>query len=43
MTALAASTAVRRGIAVNVIRIMPLPHSPLIASTASTATTAWLR
>src|SRR5271166_2709211 len=41
-TALAASTADRRGIAVSVMRIMPVLYSPLIASTARMATTAWL-
>ena len=42
-TALAARTVVRRGIAASVTRIMPVLYSPLIASTASTATTAWPR
>ena len=41
--ALAARTVVRRGIAVKVTRIIPLPYSLLIASTARMATTAWLR
>ena len=40
-TALAASTAVRAGTAVSVVRIMPVLYSPLTASTASTATSAW--
>ena len=43
MAALAASTVVRRGIAVRVTRIMPVPYSPPIASTARMATTAWPR
>ena len=43
MTALAARTVVRRGIAARVVRIMPLLYSPLTASTARTATTAWPR
>ena len=42
-TALAPSTLSRRGIAVSVVRIMPVLYSPLIASTARMATTAWLR
>ena len=42
-TALAPSTLRRRGIAVSVVRIMPVLYSPLIASTARMATTAWLR
>ena len=41
--ALATSTVIRRGIAVSVTRIMPVLYSPLIASTARMATTAWLR
>ena len=41
VAALAASTAHRRGIAARVVRIMPVPYSPLMTSTASTATTAW--
>src|ERR1700689_1700645 len=40
---LAASTAVRRGTAANVTRIIPVPYSPLIASTATMAITAWPR
>src|SRR6266540_634139 len=40
-TALAARTVVRRGIAARVTRIMPELYSPLIASTARMATTAW--
>ena len=39
--ALAASTADRRGIAARVVRIMPVLYSPLMASTARMATTAW--
>ena len=42
-TALAPSTPRRRGMAVSVVRIMPVLYSPLIASTARMATTAWLR
>ena len=38
---MAASTADRRGIAVSVMRIMPVLYSPLITSTARMATTAW--
>ena len=41
--AFAARTVVRRGIAARVVRIMPLLYSPLIASTATTATTTWPR
>ena len=41
--ALAASTAVRRGMAVNVTRIIPVPYSPLIAVAARMTTTAWPR
>ena len=41
--ALAASTVVRRGIAARVVLIMPVPYSPLTASTATMATTAWPR
>jgi hypothetical protein len=33
----------RRGIAARVMRIMPVLYSPLIASTARMATTAWPR
>jgi hypothetical protein len=39
-TAFAARTAVRRGIAASVTRIIPLLYSLLIMSTARTATTA---
>src|ERR1022692_5189636 len=39
--ALATSMVDRRGIAVIVLRIMPLLHSPVITSTARTATVAW--
>src|ERR1700691_5360936 len=39
--ALAVSIVQRRGVAVSVTRIMPVLYSPLITSTASTATTAW--
>ena len=41
--AFAARTVVRRGIAASVVRIMPLLYSPLIASTATMATTTWPR
>src|SRR5271169_746669 len=41
--ALAARTTARRGIAAKVMRIMPVLYSLLIASTATTATTAWPR
>ena len=41
--ALAASTVVRRGMAARVVRIMPVPYSPVTASTATMATTAWPR
>ena len=41
MAALAASTVARRGIAARVVRIMPVLYSPLMASTARMATTAW--
>ncbi len=40
---MAPSTLSLRGIAVSVVRIMPVLYSPLIASTARMATTAWLR
>ena len=43
MAALAASTVGRRGIAVMVVRIIPVLYSLLIASTARMATTAWPR
>ena len=43
MVALAASTVTRRGIAVRVMRIMPVLYSLLITSTARMATTAWPR
>jgi hypothetical protein len=39
--ALAARAVARRGTAVSVIRIMPLLYSPVIISTARTATAAW--
>src|SRR5579875_3760183 len=42
-TALAASTVTRRGDAARLTRIRPVPYSPLIASTPTMATTAWLR
>jgi len=38
---LAASTASRFGIAASVVRIIPVPYSLLIVSTARIATTAW--
>ena len=41
--ALAASTVARRGMAASVVLIMPVPYSPLTASTATMATTAWPR
>ncbi len=41
ITALAASMADRRGTAASVVRIMPLLYSPLMTSTARTATAAW--
>jgi hypothetical protein len=43
MTALAAKTVRRRGVAVRVRRIMPVPYSPLTAVTAKTAMIAWPR
>ena len=43
LTALASSRTRRRGIAVRVVRIMPVPYSSEIARTASTAMTAWPR
>ena len=43
MAAFAARTAVRRRIAVRVTRIMPVLYSPLTASTATIAITAWPR
>ena len=41
--ALAASSVIRRGMAASVVLIMPVPYSPLTASTATMATTAWPR
>lgn len=40
--ALAASTLRRRGTAVNVVRIMPVAYSPVIATTESATTAIWL-
>src|ERR1700727_2425882 len=40
---LAASMVTRRGMAVMVVRVMPVLYSPLMASTAMMATTAWPR
>ena len=43
LAAFDASTIRRRGIAVNVTVIIPVPYSPPTASTASTATSTWPR
>ena len=41
MAALAPSTVTRCGMAVRVVRIMPVLYSPLMTRTARMATTAW--